>query len=223
LIVRELEYGRLEDALARPSQFSGLYFIAQQHKRRLSCLLSEAATIDWADVTRPKGAVEKEEEIMIDHVVRVGQPRELWERHVVIHSGAAVVVQDLLIDKGDGEVRIVDVRDPVAVADELQVAILALDPQTRVAAVQAVGIPKNCGLVIEIERVADVDSAAAVILQGDAEAAQAAPAGGVFAKQPWVAKSGEADLLLCCTAPLIRSKVARLNKSTRFSENVVWP
>jgi hypothetical protein len=29
---------------------------------------------------------------------------------------------------------------------------------------QAVGIPKNCGLVIEIEQVADVDSAAAVIL-----------------------------------------------------------
>jgi hypothetical protein len=156
-------YGHFEDASARPSPRR--HFIARQHKRRPS----KVVAADWADVNRPQGAVEKEEEVIIDRVVvvRVGQPRELWEGHVVIHSGAALVVEELLIDKGDGEVRIVDFRDPVAVAAELQdrlLAILALDPQTRVAAVHAVGTLENCGLVMEIERVADVDSAAAVIL-----------------------------------------------------------
>lgn len=111
--------------------------------------------------------MEKEDEI-IDRVVRSGQPRRIRERHVVIHSGAALILEDLLINNGDGEVRVVDVRDPVVAAPESQdglLAVLAPNLQARVAAVGTVVAQEICRLVVEIERVLDADVAALVLLQ----------------------------------------------------------
>jgi hypothetical protein len=174
------EHGHLEGLPARAGPVAGRHVAAREHERHgvRSVQVPAGDGLDTRRLGRPglgrrgvgvrvaEGAVGEEEEV-VDGGDGEEQADVRRDGHVVVHSRAAVARgRGVRVGERDGQVRVVDMRDGVAVFAELQdgpAAAVAGNGQARVPAVRlAVPARDRPGVVGEVERVDDVHAAAGV-------------------------------------------------------------
>jgi len=177
--VSVLKHRHLGNLLALLRQRLVEHLRRRNHKRIvIYAVVRTACAWDRVDVrlTRDSvgGAVGEEEEVT-NGVLRQVQPQGWRNGDVVVDPWAALIIKDIGVGEGDGEVVVVDVRHVVVVvvacvaaaAAELHDGILVVhtvDDQPRVAAGGVVA-QHICRLIGKIERVSDIHFAACVWLQ----------------------------------------------------------